>query len=261
MENFYTWRAVLVPNVNQPSVPRLILRRVPVSSSSLPGPPPIPPPNTPPGSPSQPSTLAKSPSSSPNSPSTSSSSSGSSSDSSHCSSPSSSPPVPEDERWTCVVSDAENKIVLRKLQTASSPLTTQTPQRSSATGRPSRFQANTSSRLISTGPQEKWVKKIRSLLRQRDKQPGSRGCKRAAGQPEGSSLADGNRMQTPCQGGSYVCLRQPSTDRGVHSDEDHSAVCFLWMTAGPKMTEEEPSRRHKMVDSPMTVKRNRNPSR
>ncbi|XP_071317562.1 uncharacterized protein [Trachinotus anak] len=194
MAEFYTWSTVLVPDVNQPDMPRLILRGVPiVSSSSLPGSTA----RSPPGcgdlgcsSPSPSSASSSSSScSTPKSPSPPKSPGPSSPPSpprcSPSSPPSHPPPVPEKVRWTCVLHDDENKIILRRLKTASSPVTTQTPERPSTTSRPSRFQANTSSRLVSKGPEEKWVKNLRAILRERNKQRGSRGCKRAAEQPEG----------------------------------------------------------------------------
>ncbi|XP_041864335.1 putative protein TPRXL isoform X2 [Melanotaenia boesemani] len=122
-DQHYTWTAVLLPNPNQPTSPRLVLRRIPVSDHSRGSPPKCYPgilSSSTKSSPANPSPIPNttSPSSSSSSlsfsccPSLSSSTSSSSSShcspgSSKCSSHSQCHSEQEDECWTCEVVEAQ----------------------------------------------------------------------------------------------------------------------------------------------------------
>ncbi|XP_044056722.1 putative protein TPRXL [Siniperca chuatsi] len=94
------------------------------------------------------------------------------------SSPPGSPPSrgPADECWTCVVFDDQNKIILRKLPIASSPDSPEEPSKFCSWSHPTSPQTPIKPRLMTAGPEPKWVRNLRALIRVRDRQRGGRGA-------------------------------------------------------------------------------------
>lgn len=132
----YIWTTVNISNVNQPDMPRLILRRVPVPASS-------------------PGSSAKSSSDTPPVFPSSSPFSGLSSPGSPLRQPAL---APDGELSTCVVSDIENKVAL--------PDPNSPPCPESLNRRQKRFPA---AQQFTSGPEPKWRKKIKAILRVRNK--------------------------------------------------------------------------------------------